>query len=121
MTDNEIIKALECCKDSPSYEYCSECLYGECTSKKGCLGELLEDAIDFISRQKAEIEELKAINESLKTDRPFLVEISRSEARKEFAERLKQEKIYSLERHEYIIPVSVMDWTLQKMRGNHEQ
>ena len=38
-------------------------------------------------------------------------------ARIEFAERLKQEKIYSLERRELIIPVAVIDWTLQEMES----
>jgi hypothetical protein len=93
MTDNEIIKALECCADSPSYEYCSECLYGECTSKKGCLSELMEDTIALINSQKAEIERLRReakIDEiEIKCTRRHR-DMAKSEARKEFAERLKK-------------------------------
>ena len=58
MTDNEIIKALECCNVCSSPEYCGECPYVECTTVKGCVGEMLTDALDLINRQKAEVERL---------------------------------------------------------------
>lgn len=52
MTDNEIIKALECCNYN-NYK-CDNCpyIYKACTVYK--------DAIDLINRQKAEIERLKS-------------------------------------------------------------
>ena len=113
MTDNEIIKALECCTDE-SYENCNECPYSidtvSCERMK-----LLEDSLDFINRQKAEIKRLqKEVNlvsiqfqdlqeryeeaqseiESLKkvVIDDYATEYDdkiKSEAVKEFAERLK--------------------------------
>ena len=55
MTDNEIIKALECCTD-PN-EPCPNCPYeGETTSEMYCDEKLMVDALNFINRQKEEIE-----------------------------------------------------------------
>ena len=57
MTDNEIIKALECCC-SPKVNACDDCPF-----HKRCYenNEWLEkEAIDLINRQKAEIERLTA-------------------------------------------------------------
>lgn len=54
MTDNEIIKLLECCKKSQ----CSKCYYS-----KECDGYTqVNYALDLINRQKAEIERLKQRN-----------------------------------------------------------
>ena len=105
MTDNEIIKALECClKDD-----CENCPYFA-NGLFECGEHFYEDVLDLINRQKAEIERLeakcentqvgyniaraeteeyKAINKSLKADRPFLIANARTEAVKEFAERFK--------------------------------
>ena len=54
MTDNEIIKALECCRDCK----CKDC---PCYNKEsdGCKELDEQDIIDLINRQKAEIERLK--------------------------------------------------------------
>ena len=57
MTDNEIIKALECCTDE-SYENCNECPYSTDTLSCERL-KLLEDSLDLINSLKAEIERLK--------------------------------------------------------------
>lgn len=55
MTDNEIIKALECCKTSDS-DSCKKCpLYN---GNKPCKENLDEHIFDLINRQKAEIERL---------------------------------------------------------------
>ena len=50
MTDNEIIKALNCCGNQ---------MYS-CTDKD-CKAKTLGSAVDLINRQKAEIERLKAV------------------------------------------------------------
>lgn len=91
MTDNEIIKALECCTDE-SYENCNECPYSIDTEK--CeRTKLLEDILDLINHQKAEIERLKKEIQITKDAYTMLQtknEIIKSEAIKEFAEKLKE-------------------------------
>ena len=115
MTDNEIIKALECCIHD-DYDYCEECPY---LKNKPCHEGLIQDAFDLINRQKAEIERLEEQDEiaekiireqadkifslqsengrltdrnsvlSEKADNSIITCVStRTEAIKEFAERL---------------------------------
>ena len=58
MTDNDIIKALECCVIDNS---CSKCPhYNNGKQTRECLEMSIKFAIDLINRQKAEIEDLKA-------------------------------------------------------------
>ena len=91
MTDNEIIKALECCTDE-SYENCNECPYSidtvSCERMK-----LLEDSLDLINRQQAEIDVLRADLKRVCAERDARIctnNFIKSEAIKEFAERLKE-------------------------------
>lgn len=61
MTDNEIIKALECC----TTEICWECPFEPKEQRKGTIGcceENIKNALDLINRQKAEIEMLENQN-----------------------------------------------------------
>ena len=63
LTDNEIVKALECCK----YEYdtkCELCCYNF-YSRTGCRGELRRNALDLINRLQAENEQLTKDKENL--------------------------------------------------------
>lgn len=60
MSDNEIIKALECC-NSEKESLCFECPYHLCSP--ACLTRRNTDIIDLINRQKAEIEKLKEASE----------------------------------------------------------
>ena len=97
MTDNEIIKALECCSIGETYTDCEKngCpLYLGITM--GCKyidkeNQLYSDALDLINRQKAEIEKLKGstivsnIMESQRIKRE-----AKAEAYKEFADRIRQ-------------------------------
>lgn len=88
MTDEQIIKALECCRYGGR---CEEC---PCFDIPNCKALANDNALALINRQKAEIEEQdQAIINALHR----MGEI-RAEAVKEFAERLKQErkKIYPL-------------------------
>lgn len=83
MTDNEIIKALECCVDEHS---CYECIYRLGMSAQ-CMNNLMRNTLTLINRQKAEIEKLKTdfqIEASNKLEKEI-----KAEAIKEFAERLK--------------------------------
>jgi hypothetical protein len=87
MTDNEIIKALECCCGDDG---CFGCPYTENHSCR-LLRNPIKDALDLINRQKAEIDEYYEIKESWKTDKPHLIKVARAEAIKGFAARFKQE------------------------------
>jgi hypothetical protein len=101
MTDNEIIKALECCNHNHVWQKeCFDCEYA--TFEGQCGNELIKDSLDLINRQKAEIERLKFENLALSQNRitmPERLEIvnnARDKAIREFAEKLKT-KIAGLE------------------------
>ena len=81
MTDNDIKKALECCLgDIPP---CTTCKYDFGTNTVDeCMGKLMQDALDLINRQQAEIEKLEFSNEHWND-----WEV-KCRAIKEFAERL---------------------------------
>lgn len=91
MTDNEIIKALECCADEISR--CYECPY-ESLRYSECYELITRNAFDLINRQKAEIERLQSelsIWKDIAHRETIYVSIAKAEAVKEFAERLKEE------------------------------
>ena len=79
MTDNEIIKALECCA-SECFNACDNCpFYKQCENDE----QLSKFALDLINRQQAEIERLRYNLEAVLNERA-----DHSEAIKEFAEKL---------------------------------
>ena len=80
MTDNEIIKTLECCRDDTCVS-CPICTEGLCN------GGLHKNTLDLINRQKAEIESLKHRKTELQIRNQEL-QHEKSEAIKEFAEGL---------------------------------
>ena len=80
LTDNEIIKALECCK----YEYdtkCELCCYNF-YSRTGCRSELRRNALDLINRLQATIDSF--------TDIGKLYSEIKAEAYKECIEKVKE-------------------------------
>lgn len=86
MTDNEIIKALECCAKS-SCKNCPE----NCGSAM-CLKNLVIDSLDLINRQNAEIERVEKELMKCKIEKELLhqtINQIKSEAIKEFAEKLE--------------------------------
>ena len=111
MTDNEIIKALECCVD-----WCGNVSCWDCPLKNtGCIHfDKLKETLDLINRQKAENERLKSLMPEKRCDnciheekslqaspccecfnyRNFapknFLKLIKAEAIKEFAERLKE-------------------------------
>ena len=102
MTDEQIINALECCATDDGDD-CFQCPYCNLffePGNGGCVNRCRKDALDLINRQKAEIERLKrgvtftiTIEdfESIKeTVISRLDNKIKSEAIKEFAERLKE-------------------------------
>ena len=112
MTDKEIIKAIEYCKNNED-NGCRGCVfYGN--EKGTCIDELISNALDLINRQQAEIEYFK--KEHIEVDN-FARNICKerllqgkaiadfdslrkyvnsqiAEAIKEFAKRLKAESVY---------------------------
>ena len=84
MTDNEIIKALECCGKNPPV--CHECKYkGKC-NRIDCYDYLKRDVLDLINRQKANAEGLTNAVKYLTEQ----VSSAKAEAKKEFADMLIQ-------------------------------
>lgn len=61
-TDNDIIKALECCNVETDCKRCP--LYKERSAN--CIDIACKNALDLITRQQAEIENLKVENQSLR-------------------------------------------------------
>ena len=109
LTDNEIIKALECC----SKKICKQC--PNFSEDIECSEKLINLTLDYIARQlhelqeryeeaQAEIEKLKNENFILSQKRANIFEITeaygrgKSETVKEFADRLKKD-IFNTEYH----------------------
>ena len=100
MTEEQIIKALECCSTDIRENTCPKCAF---YNKHRCSTLMLNAASDIINRQKVKIKSLKQIineqdKEVLKLQNRIIFwrknlnyqpEKIKSEAIKEFAERLK--------------------------------
>ena len=104
MTDNEIIKALECLTGESIP--CKDCPYSANYTHFDCQRQVAKDALDLINRQKAEIERYerennekfdkwKLLDERTKEWYAELYEeakvVVRAEAVKEFVEMLKEQ------------------------------
>lgn len=86
MTDNEIIKALGCCKN----KRCVNCPYDDVADKFAeCSAKLVDDALDLINRKKSEIEMKNIQIGELVSFQRFC----ERKAIKEFAEKLLATKI----------------------------
>ena len=94
MTDNEIIKASECCLSGKDYD--TACM--KCPIEPICESDdiLLKYALDLINRQKAEIERLQT-------------------AVKEFAERLKEKLQWDVEFDNKLVFESDIDNLVKEM------
>lgn len=91
MTDNEIIKALEClCGNAFD---CGECPYCSCYPAP-CEQQVAKDALSLITRQKEGIEWSKNRDLQAEVSEKLEREI-KAEAVKEFAERLKEQDGYN--------------------------
>lgn len=89
MTDNEIIKYMQCVIGNEVS--CSECTYQKVLPFPSCRMMCAKNALDLINRQKAEILELQKRIINWRTDMDYRPDEIKSEAIKEFAERLKHE------------------------------
>ena len=105
MTDNEIIKFMQCVVGNDAN--CSECEYQKVLPFPSCRMMCAKNALDLINRQKAEIERLekeikdkeRAYNDEFCSRKEWQTkcrellkekQITKSEAIKEFAEKLKK-------------------------------
>ena len=128
MTDNEIVKALECCMGCA----CKECSYHNeaDVADVSCKDRLVIDALKLINRQKAEIETWKKncddlyeeMSERQKAEVEIAKRMGKSKAIKEFAERLKESAIdadvysgYRKELFEKAVTVIEIDRILEEM------
>ena len=83
-TDEEVINSLKICANNGE---CKECAINPHKGNYGfCTGLAINAALDLINRQKAEIEDLREI---VFTDRSEAIQNLKAEVVKEFAERLK--------------------------------
>ena len=88
MTDNEIIKSMQCVIGNEML--CSECTYQKVLPFPSCRMMCAKNALDLINRQKAENERLEKELMKCKLEKEMLyqnVEEIKSEAIKKFAER----------------------------------
>ena len=103
MTDNEIIKAMQCVIGNDVN--CSECTYQKVLPFPSCRRKCAKNALDLINRQKAENESLKVdlAKCSIRLDNLYKTanEI-KSEAIKDFAERLKENPVQKFDWNEYV-------------------
>ena len=92
MTDEKIIKALSCCTNKQVL-MCKKCPYHYENDWVNCGGrQMMEDALDLINRQKAEIEMLGLSLESMLFEVKNAHELrdeAITNAIKDFAERVK--------------------------------
>ena len=92
MTDEQIVKALECCGNMNECK--KECPLDDLGGIDKCIHTLMLNALDLIKRQQAEIEDLKADKEALingqLTIQKMYIE-ARDKAVREFAEKYKTE------------------------------
>ena len=107
MTDNEIVKALECCSYDNCFMLCDECPL----KNDGCVDVLIPSVLSLIKRQQAEIKvcerivrdlhlddlEREAIQATAVTaairDMERALETAKAKAVREFAERLCADRV----------------------------
>ena len=117
MTDNEIIKALECC----TMNSCSECPIEKfkVLGAGSCISEILTAALNLINRQKAEIERLEKGLMQCKLEKEMLYHVGmeiKTVSIKEFAERLKKERL--IDRGYEILSEGTIDNLVKEMTEN---
>ncbi len=139
LTDNEIIKALECCVNNGD---CRECALNPKKGNYGyCTEFAIKSALDLINRQKAEIERLYSLllsftdevhtwsnKKGYDTTELSLISILgesknikaniKAEAYKEFAEMLKANAYYNMAGDNIVFSHDV-DNLLKEMESGH--
>lgn len=116
-TDNEIVKALECCREKD----CGDCPMIE-YPQTICEWDAFDLAIDLINRQKAEIADERARKELCaevikRLDKES--ETARAEAIKEFADMLKEKIRDDCFAYEASLRCEYIDNLVQEMTGEN--
>ena len=119
LTDNEIVKALECCTSNRGGD-CNKCYFRlrERKSSIFCVNELICSSLDLINRLQADCENYKALYEGLKAEHIETIKAIKhykAEAYKEFAERLKEEQYLSIVA--MVVSVEAIDNLLKELAG----
>ena len=110
MTDNEIIKALECVMGNDVN--CSECTYQKVLPFPSCRMMCAKNALALINRQKAEIENLQKNIDGLNIFTTNHIKVVRLQAIKEFAEKLKN--CFAISR-DYLDIINIIDNLVKEM------
>jgi hypothetical protein len=127
MTDEQIVKALECCGNMNECK--KECPLDDLGDIDKCIHTLMLNALDLINRQKAEIEKMAecivSLNDRLKekdkaiefTTKEFVADYKRikSEEIKEFAERLKEKAISTFYEERKYVDTEDIDELVKEM------
>ena len=114
MTDNEIIKALECCKTGDD---CKGCPY-YVNELYNCGEHFNEDVLDLINRQKAEIDMWKSSAELWEGDAKALFisrENIKAEAVKECIEKIKTRSSSCVATKDGIVIASSRTYTVSEV------
>ena len=115
MTDNEIIKAMQCVIGNDVS--CSECEYQKALPFPSCRRMCAKNALDLINRQKGEIERLQKNIDGLNIFTTNHIKVIRLQAIKEFAERLK--KRFYLSAGRCVVEVYHIDNLVKEMTENY--
>ena len=121
MTDNEIIKALECCMDGTGRINCEKCPL----TNEYCRKELPRLSLLLIRTLQTEVERLKNMVAQNEGVLPEYENLIKTEAIKEFAERLKAlDRLdvdvsygYGREHYTEAIAVNLIDNLVKEMVG----
>jgi hypothetical protein len=114
MKDNEIIKALECCKKPVGTGACKDCPLDK---DRPCTTTMIENALDLINCQQAEIERMIASGYALD------IKTVKAEAIKEFAERLiivDETTAINCATNEKVVRVTDIEDLVKEMVGDAE-
>jgi 7-keto-8-aminopelargonate synthetase-like enzyme len=124
LTDEQIIKALECCNSTERGRCLNKCPYYNYSAS--CTQSMINDALDLINRKDKRIAELQAENDRLQKaikvqdimieQQDYKLKTAKSEAIKEFAERLK-EKAYINNYCVYVVTNDEIDNLVKEMVG----
>lgn len=122
-TDEEIIKALECCLSTTTEKACIKCPFNKnnlCDKDQWALERY---ALDLINRQKSAIERLNGstiVNNIMESQR--IKREAKAEAYKEFAERIREccASNDDLSADEWLSITTDIDCVLKEMVGEEE-